>query len=208
MAEATIEQHNGLTPQTSLREGSAGVQYPIKATKYFPLHAAVAACGKPEAGKEVGEEAFRTIKYLLENGAKWNGLNDHDETPGCIALKLGQTRIYEVMVEEVVRDKLRPSEAQAPDDVWGDNRAYLKSQIRYKSGTLIDRNDNAVMMDWETQLQNQHAESLLPKPGLKVMNIGFGMGIVDTVIQTHKPSEHHIVEAHPSSSTNATVGLV
>ena len=101
------------------------------------------------------------------------------------------------MVEEGVRDKLRSSKAQAPANVWEDNRAYLKSQIRYKSGTLIDGNDNAVMMNWETQLQNQHAESLLPQPGLKVMNIGFGMGIVNTAIQTHKPSQHHIVEAHP-----------
>ena len=89
MAEATIGQHNGLNPQTPLGEGSASVQYPIKLAKYFPLHAAVAVCGKPEAGKEVGEEAILAIKLLLENGAKWNDLNNQDETRGCIALKLG-----------------------------------------------------------------------------------------------------------------------
>jgi hypothetical protein len=53
------------------------------------------------------------------------------------------------------------------------------------------------MMDWETQIMQRHAETLIPKPGLRTMNVGHGMGIVDTAILTHDPSEHHIVEAHP-----------
>jgi protein arginine N-methyltransferase 2 len=28
-------------------------------------------------------------------------------------------------------------------------------------------------------------------------SVGHGMGIVDTAIQTHSPTEHHIIEAHP-----------
>jgi hypothetical protein len=55
----------------------------------------------------------------------------------------------------------------------------------------------AVMMDWETQIMQRHAETLIPKSGLRTMNVGHGMGIVDTAILTHDPSEHHIVEAHP-----------
>jgi protein arginine N-methyltransferase 2 len=73
----------------------------------------------------------------------------------------------------------------------------LKSQLRYKPGILLDESDNAVMMDWETQIMQRHAETLIPKSGLRVMNVGHGMGIVDTAIQTHDPAEHHIIEAHP-----------
>jgi type IV protein arginine methyltransferase len=69
--------------------------------------------------------------------------------------------------------------------------------LRYRPGILLDESDNAVMMDWETQIMQRHAETLIPKKGLKVMNVGHGMGIVDTAIQTHDPAEHHIIEAHP-----------
>ncbi|KAF2689419.1 arginine N-methyltransferase 2 [Lentithecium fluviatile CBS 122367] len=106
----------------------------------------------------------------------------------------------------VKKQKVSEKEAQAIqqaveekvlDDVSLDNKAYLRSQLRYKPGILLDESDNAVMMDWETQIMQRHAETICPKPGLKVMNVGHGMGIVDTAIQTHDPAEHHIIEAHP-----------
>jgi len=34
--------------------------------------------------------------------------------------------------------------------------------------------------------------------GRAVLNIGFGMGIVDNALQRRKPSRHVIVEAHPA----------
>lgn len=30
-----------------------------------------------------------------------------------------------------------------------------------------------------------------------VLNVGFGLGLVDSAIQTHNPRSHTIVEAHP-----------
>jgi protein arginine N-methyltransferase 2 len=98
---------------------------------------------------------------------------------------------------EEVQEIQQSVEEQVLDDVSLDNRAYLKSQLRYKPGILLDSSDNAVMMDWETQIMQRHAETLIPKSGLKVMNVGHGMGIVDTAIQSHDPAEHHIIEAHP-----------
>jgi type IV protein arginine methyltransferase len=41
------------------------------------------------------------------------------------------------------------------------------------------------------------ADQLCPKPGLRTMNVGFGMGIVDSMFLANLPAEHHIVEAHP-----------
>jgi type IV protein arginine methyltransferase len=54
------------------------------------------------------------------------------------------------------------------------------------------------MMDWEDELMTRHAERLLPRHGLRALNIGHGMGIVDAAIQSHEPGVHHIVEAHPA----------
>jgi len=52
-------------------------------------------------------------------------------------------------------------------------------------------------MEWEREIMRRHAETLIPKPRLRTMNIGHGMGIVDTEILAREPGEHHIVEAHP-----------
>ncbi|OQV10365.1 hypothetical protein CLAIMM_14378 [Cladophialophora immunda] len=122
------------------------------------------------------------------DGGDDDGDESHDKRPAPKRQKLsnGERQAVEQAVEEKVLD-----------DVSLDNRAYLKSQLRYKPGILLDESDNAVMMDWETQIMQRHAETLIPHAGLKVMNVGHGMGIVDTAIQTHKPAEHHIVEAHP-----------
>jgi protein arginine N-methyltransferase 2 len=239
---SAAERHDVPALKVLLKEGSANVQDPTATVATSPLHAAIASCGKAEDGKEAGDDAIKTVELLLENGAIWNDLNKEDETPGCIALRLGQKKIYEMMVEAGIRAELlfskmeelglggddevveevddetreeqpatkkqKVSEEDAKaiqevveekvlDDVSLDNRAYLKSQLRYKPGILLDESDNAVMMDWETQIMQQHAESLIPKAGLRVMNVGHGMGIVDTAIQTHEPAEHHIIEAHP-----------
>ncbi|OAK98371.1 arginine N-methyltransferase 2 [Phaeosphaeriaceae sp. SRC1lsM3a] len=239
------ERHDVPALKILLKEGSANVQDPTAEVATSPLHAAIAACGKVEEGKEAGDEAVQTVNLLLQNGAIWNDLNREDDTPGCIALKLGQEKIYDIMVEAGVRaeilfakmaalglgdsgveeedleevadeaeeeqpaaKKQKVSEEEAKevskqaedpvlDDVSLDNHAYLKSQLRYKDKILLDESDNAVMMDWEDQIMRRHAETINPKPGLKVMNVGHGMGLVDTAIQTHNPAEHHIIEAHP-----------
>lgn len=237
---SAAERHDVPALEILLKNGSANVQDPLAPIASSPLHAAIHACGSAKEGKEADEKAVKTVELLLENGAIWNDLNKEDETPGCIALRLEQKRIYDIMVEAGVRAELlfakmdelglgdddldeeeeengdeRPAvkkqkvseeevkeiqevvEEKVLDDVSLDNRAYLKSQLRYKPGILLDESDNAVMMDWETQIMQRHAETLIPKSGLKVMNVGHGMGIVDTAIQTHDPAEHHIVEAHP-----------
>ncbi|KAH8730430.1 S-adenosyl-L-methionine-dependent methyltransferase [Phaeosphaeriaceae sp. PMI808] len=237
------ERHDVPALKILLKEGSANVQDPTATVATSPLHAAIASC----EGKATDDDsAIKTVELLLQNGAIWNDLNKEDETPGCIAFRLEQKKIYDVMVEAGVRAEIlfakmealglggnaaeeeedneddeddesgdgpavkkqkvseeevkeiqEVVEAQVLDDVSLDNRAYLKSQLRYKPGILLDESDNAVMMDWETQIMQRHAETINPKSGLKVMNVGHGMGIVDTAIQTHNPAEHHIIEAHP-----------
>jgi protein arginine N-methyltransferase 2 len=205
--------------KVQLKDDPAGANVRDPNTNTTPLHAAIAS-----GTRENEHTVVDVVAYLLENGAIWNDLNNENDTPGCVAHKRGLASVYETMVEAGVRAELlfgnlsdlgfggedqatepkdNDSKSQsvmpsdADDDVSKDNRAYLKSELRFRDGILLDSSDNAVMMDWETTIMKRHAETLIPRAGLRAMNVGHGLGIVDTAIQSHSPSEHHIVEAHP-----------
>jgi protein arginine N-methyltransferase 2 len=72
-------------------------------------------------------------------------------------------------------------------------------QVKYDGDKLLDSDDDAVMMEWERPLMDAHASIMTNdgKKGMTVMNIGFGMGIIDEALQKLSPSKHLIVEAHP-----------
>jgi protein arginine N-methyltransferase 2 len=205
---SAASRHDLAALKILLKHGSANVR--DSESRTTPLHSAIASC---EGNTDSEEVALPVVTTLLENGAIWNDLDKADETPGCIALRLGLKKVYDTMVAAGVRAELLfnrlheldsddeeaapPAPEDVSDDVSKDNHAYLGSQLRYKPGILLDSSDNAVMMDWETDIMKRHAETLLPRPGLRAMNVGHGMGIVDGAIQTRGPAEHHIVEAHP-----------
>ncbi|KAI1088832.1 arginine N-methyltransferase 2 [Rostrohypoxylon terebratum] len=77
---------------------------------------------------------------------------------------------------------------------------YLRSNLTYSDGKLVDSDQNGVMMAWETSIMRSSVDALLPElpTGRKVLNIGFGMGIIDSMFAETKPSKHHIIEAHPA----------
>lgn len=60
----------------------------------------------------------------------------------------------------------------------------------------MDSDSKAVMMAWEKPLMEAHAKAVCSGGG-HILNIGFGMGLVDTAIQQYAPAMHTIVEAHP-----------
>ena len=252
-------QHNFETLRTFLRAGSANVQDPE--TGFTPLHAAIAAC---EASHDVSDDsettnghvngtanmdhsstaesdveaAAKTMKLLLQNGAIWNDVDRIDETPGCLALRLGLRVLYEIMVDAGVRaemllNRLDEYEQLAGDDDQEDegqgsdedtekegevdgqsnalqpglddskenssainNEDYLQSSLRFQDGRILDSAGNGVMMAWETDLMQRSADLLVTRPGSRVLNIGHGMGIIDTFFQDKRPSAHHIIEAH------------
>ncbi|KAF2218645.1 S-adenosyl-L-methionine-dependent methyltransferase [Elsinoe ampelina] len=112
--------HDTGTLKTLLKTGSANVR--DEDTRTTPLHAALLACedadvnGEPQgegdegdaiSGKALQEEgAMKTIRLLFENGAIWNDLDTNNETPGCLALRLGLKQAYELIVEAGVRAEL------------------------------------------------------------------------------------------------------
>ncbi|KAI9800172.1 MAG: Arginine N-methyltransferase 2 [Piccolia ochrophora] len=79
---------------------------------------------------------------------------------------------------------------------------YMASTLRFHGDRILDENENGVMMSWEKDIMQRTADLLVPQQGLRILNIGFGMGIIDSMFQAHKPTSHHIVEAHPAVLAN------
>jgi protein arginine N-methyltransferase 2 len=252
--------------------GNARLQDPT--TGETPLHAAIRSCGAPDDDDDDPadlEAARQTVHELLLWGAIWNDVDDHDETPGCVAHRLGRTDLYNLCVEAGVRAELLfgvlegyeelGSDGEEDDDdvevvdmdaaaaadaevvvvgedgdeapelvnveangqngtgeeddqegketrfqppigdaaVEVDSEAYLRSKLTYSDGKLVDEDGNGVMMAWETDIMRQSVDALLldREPGKRILNIGFGMGIIDTMFAETKPARHHIIEAHP-----------
>lgn len=77
--------------------------------------------------------------------------------------------------------------------------AYLRANLTYTDGKLVDDEQNGVMMAWETSIMRASVDALLPGllAGKRILNVGFGMGIIDTIFRNTQPSRHHIIEAHP-----------
>ncbi|KAF2457478.1 putative arginine N-methyltransferase [Lineolata rhizophorae] len=94
-----------------------------------------------------------------------------------------------------------PSQDQSQQNLTNsdvNNAKYLASNLTFTADRLLDADANGVMMSWETNLMSRSAELLTPTEGLRILNVGHGMSIIDTEFQKRKPSMHHIVEAHPA----------
>ena len=260
-------QHDIRQLQILLRASSASVQDPK--TGFTPLHAAIAACEPSSSqlhtesrgnghqsyelanstnrddghgtGVDKIRNAEKTIKLLLENGAIWNDVDMNDETPGCLALRLGLKDLYAIMVDAGVRAEIllnrldeyeMLSDGPEDEEVEADEKSnrgdlghestaqessiesqgagaesivsaepnsdsYLRSGLTFHDDKIVDELQNGVMMAWEADIMKRTADLLVPKAGLRVLNVGHGMGIIDRFIQEKSPSAHHIIEAHP-----------
>lgn len=75
-------------------------------------------------------------------------------------------------------------------------KPYIQQHLTYtEDGRLMDETGQAVMMEWERPIMEQAAEVISRKGG-RVLNVGFGMGIIDTAIENHEIQEHWIIEPH------------
>lgn len=73
---------------------------------------------------------------------------------------------------------------------------YLRTPLRLLPDRILDGSGRAVMMRWEEPIMRAHADALRCA-GADVLNIGFGMGLIDGAISDAAPRSHTIVEAHP-----------
>ncbi|GAP87334.1 putative arginine N-methyltransferase 2 [Rosellinia necatrix] len=259
--------------------GRASVQEPT--TGETPLHAAIRSCGARTAAVNSGDATAKqptddddddtaaaaaraVVHELFLSGAIWNDVDSNDETPGCVAARLGQHELYNLCVGAGMRAELLfglldgyeqlESDAgedededegegegegkgkadgtaaaateegavdrrgDAPEDIILESdpdrafsppqaaagaavtsAAYLRANLTYADGKLVDDAQNGVMMAWETSIMRSSVDALLPgRPaGRRVLNVGFGMGIIDAMFRDTCPSRHHIIEAHP-----------
>ena len=76
------------------------------------------------------------------------------------------------------------------------DESYLEDRVTFSEDKLMDSDSKAIMMAWEKPLMKAHAKAVCSGGG-HILNIGFGMGLVDTAIQQYAPVTHTIVEAHP-----------
>ena len=148
------------------------------------------------------------VHALLEAGASWQERSLDGCTPGEYAMANRADRgCFQLLLEWAVqcemilgRETLKQREEEEARHV-ASNDQYLASTITYATdGDIIDDSSgDAVMMTWETPLMERHAADICWKgPGEGVvLNIGFGMGIVDAAIQKREPKRHVIIEAHP-----------
>ncbi|KAH7091276.1 S-adenosyl-L-methionine-dependent methyltransferase [Paraphoma chrysanthemicola] len=89
------------------------------------------------------------------------------------------------------------TEGENQGDESTENPNYLASTLTFDRDRILDGSANGVMMEWESTLMRRSAELILPAPGLRVLNVGHGMGIIDGIFQEKQPKSHHIIEAHP-----------
>ncbi|KAI9291843.1 ankyrin repeat family protein [Neoconidiobolus thromboides FSU 785] len=141
----------------------------------------------------------KVVRTLLDNRHPWNVLNKAGNSAGEVCQNEGHEDIYKEILDEGVRAELILG---ILDEVQGEENAipndeYLKLPLKFSSDKILDYEDNGVMMGWEGPLMEEHAKVIAPKKGLNVLNIGFGLGLIDSELQKLEPKNHTIVEAHP-----------
>jgi len=78
-------------------------------------------------------------------------------------------------------------------------KEYLENEVIFTDIELKSKYIDCfcpIMATNESELMKESADVLCSNSG-SVLNVGFGLGIIDTYIRNHNPKEHHIIEAHP-----------
>ncbi|KAH7100298.1 arginine methyl transferase [Auriculariales sp. MPI-PUGE-AT-0066] len=98
------------------------------------------------------------------------------------------------------------------DTAAGSNAEFLQSKLIFQTDDrgqeicLVKAGDDevGVMMGWEAEIMRESVRALCDdhpelETGLRVLNIGHGLGIIDEFLQSisPKPIQHVIVEPHP-----------
>jgi hypothetical protein len=75
---------------------------------------------------------------------------------------------------------------------------YLSEKPKYHSNGEFQAEDGRwIMLEWEREIMEESAKVICQNGG-DILNVGFGMGIIDSYIQTHNPRTHWIIEGHPT----------
>jgi len=73
---------------------------------------------------------------------------------------------------------------------------YIKSKLKFIDDEILLEGNHSVMMGWERPIMKASADIVCENGG-NILNIGFGLGIIDSYIQNKKIKSHTIIECHP-----------
>ncbi|GMY17340.1 protein arginine N-methyltransferase 2 [Fagus crenata] len=137
------------------------------------------------------------VKNLLEAGAPWNALSPSNLSAGDLAMEAAHQDAFDILLNAGIQAELVLGTIARRENKNGDfDESYLEDRVTFSEDKLMDSDSKAVMMAWEKPLMEAHAKAVCSGGG-HILNIGFGMGLVDTAIQQYAPVTHTIVEAHP-----------
>ncbi|XP_020211185.1 protein arginine N-methyltransferase 2 [Cajanus cajan] len=137
------------------------------------------------------------LSLLLSAGAPWNALSPSNLSAGDYAMQEAHSEAFELLLNAGIQAELILGTIARKDHKNGDSGDdYLEDRVSFSEDKLMDADSKAVMMAWEKPLMEAHAKAVC-SGGAHVLNIGFGMGLVDSAIQQYSPASHTIVEAHP-----------
>ncbi|KAF8516042.1 arginine methyl transferase [Gautieria morchelliformis] len=195
----------------SLVKAGAPLWYQDEAHGFSALHAACFV------------ENPEMVQILIENGAVWNSVDELGNTAGDIALSLNDEASYRIIRDAGIRSEYllqvlssksgSPSAVvRSPDDgPFSSTEAFLDSKLFFSHDahgqeicSVVYGNETVgVMMGWERPIMQSTVHKLcqthLPRTsGLRILNVGFGLGLVDTLFQAldPPPSQHMIIEPH------------
>ncbi|KIM35895.1 hypothetical protein M413DRAFT_14278 [Hebeloma cylindrosporum] len=180
------------------------------------------------AASPISNDASGAVHWLLEKGVPWSVKDHAGFIPEDSARKIGrneevQKLLREWALQEEYEFYSKPIQEEGHQDTAepavmirfdGDRKNKLfckRADILYTipHGAPDDElaliylpNGAGIMMEWERPIMRESARLLLegmPKSGLRILNIGFGLGMIDSYFQDAKPAEHDIIEGHPGS---------
>lgn len=172
--------------------------------------------------RKVGEYDMEVIEDTDDLDHARLGVQVHETSVDQVAGEEGESGADQLMDKEEIgltsesRQRESETEASIQPEIASENdsknslndpshnqQAYLDTKLEYKNGALVtESHQDGVMMEWESGLMQIGCESLFKgandskDPGINILNIGFGMGIIDTMISERQPTKHYICEAH------------
>ncbi|QRW22426.1 hypothetical protein RhiXN_10013 [Rhizoctonia solani] len=205
----------------ALLKGHAPAWFQDQTTGWGVLHFAVAGDGRGKSRKK--EDIVKCVELLLEAGAPWNSLDELGNSPGDVAISLNDRECYELIRDAGLRSEFALHVIQAKTSLTalraedytaaGSTEEFLKSKLTYRKDENgqeivlldIDGEEVGVMMGWEKPIMEATVRALCPPQantsdkGPTILNVGFGLGIIDTLFQSIEPppSRHVIIEPHP-----------
>ncbi|KAK4049071.1 Arginine N-methyltransferase 2 [Microbotryomycetes sp. JL201] len=165
-------------------------------------------------GLTAGDIAYSMNKavaydFLLQEGARAEMIRS--------AIEIDQDQAADETGQDTDMTDLQ--HATAPERTTAsDNATYLASKLRFiTDGTgqeiAVDEQGIGVMMGWERPIMRKTADLLChshadrkgkaraeldeTETEFNVVNVGFGLGIIDTYLQDYNPTTHLIIEPHP-----------